>query len=214
MRLPVDFKTNNNGYEYLDYVGNNTLHSGRDFNYGSGSDDYGLPAYAISDAEVVFIHNYNKWNKWDRWGNVIILYLPKYGVWCRYAHLKDINVKVGDKLKESDIVGHIGGTGRWASHLHFDLILKKIPTWLSYTKNWSKYKVTEYYADPEKWIADMKAEEDSHKDHKDAPLIIWHKEQKLIEKWKDIPSESDIKLGWAIKKLYEKLHDEIKKRKN
>jgi len=206
MRLPVDFKTNNNGYEYLDYVGNNTLHSGRDFNYGSGSDDYGLPTYAISDAEVVYIHNYNKYNKWDRWGNVIVLYLPKYGVWCRYAHLKDVNVKVGDKLKESDIVGHIGGTGRWVSHLHFDIVLKKIPTWLSYTKNWSKYKVQEYYADPEKWIEEMKKEEESQKPSELPEIAKWCKKMNIISKWSQKPSDDELRAGYiAYKTLWHAL---------
>lgn len=197
MRSPVDFTTNNNGYEFLDYVGNNTLHSGRDYNYGSGSDDYGLPIYSISDAEVVYVLK-DSWR--HRWGNMVILYIPKYGVWTRAAHLKDYNVKVGDKIKEGTVYGHIGGTGKWISHLHFDIIIKKISSWSSYTKNWNKYKVQEYYADPETWISDMMNEEIEHNVINEPEIVVWAKKWGIKSKWELPYKEED------IYRMYEHYH--------
>lgn len=41
----------------------------------------------------------------------------------RYAHLLSINVKVGDKVKEGDIIGYTGASGNvFGAHLHFEVI--------------------------------------------------------------------------------------------
>lgn len=41
----------------------------------------------------------------------------------RYAHLSSINVKVGDKVKEGDIIGYTGASGNvFGAHLHFEVI--------------------------------------------------------------------------------------------
>ena len=41
----------------------------------------------------------------------------------RYAHLSSINVKVGDKVKEGDIIGYTGASGYvFGAHLHFEVI--------------------------------------------------------------------------------------------
>lgn len=41
----------------------------------------------------------------------------------RYAHLSSINVKVGDKVKEGDVIGYTGASGYvFGAHLHFEVI--------------------------------------------------------------------------------------------
>lgn len=41
----------------------------------------------------------------------------------RYAHLSSINVKVGDKVKEGDVIGYTGASGNvFGAHLHFEVI--------------------------------------------------------------------------------------------
>ena len=41
----------------------------------------------------------------------------------RYAHLSSINVKVGDRVKEGDIIGYTGASGNvFGAHLHFEVI--------------------------------------------------------------------------------------------
>jgi len=44
------------------------------------------------------------------------------GYSSHYAHLSSINVKVGDKVKASDLIGRVGSTGlSTAPHLHFEI---------------------------------------------------------------------------------------------
>lgn len=196
MRNPVDFKSNKNGYEYLDYVSLGVLHSGKDYNFGSGSQDEGLPVYAITDGEVVYAKDTK-----NGWGNLVVIYHPAYGVWTRSAHLKNIKVKVGEKIKEGAILGGIGGTGGWTPHLHFDVILKELKTWEKYTTGMSEQKVREYYANPELWINEMIADEQKNKEELTPEIVKWAKESGYITKWELPYQEDQIRLAYVVQKL-------------
>lgn len=46
----------------------------------------------------------------------------KNGCTHMYAHLDDVTVRVGDKVRRGDVVGHQGSTGRsTGSHLHYEV---------------------------------------------------------------------------------------------
>ena len=62
-------------------------------------------------------------SKFSRWGygNRITVY-HKTGYSTTYTHLKDINVKVGDKVRVGNTIGTVGNTGRSTGpHLHYEI---------------------------------------------------------------------------------------------
>ena len=47
-----------------------------------------------------------------------------YGYTSTYAHLRDFNVRVGQKVQRGDIIGYVGSTGQSvANHLHYEIKL-------------------------------------------------------------------------------------------
>lgn len=63
----------------------------------------------------------------EHYGNLIILE-HKNGYTSRYAQLKDFAVKKGDKVKQGQLIGHIGSSGRSsAPHLHWEVRLDGKP---------------------------------------------------------------------------------------
>ncbi|HGF8315491.1 TPA: glucosaminidase domain-containing protein, partial [Enterococcus faecium] len=57
------------------------------------------------------------------WGNVVAI-KHEDGTTALYAHQQEYQVKVGDKVKQGQIIGYVGSTGNsTGSHLHFELCL-------------------------------------------------------------------------------------------
>ncbi|MDC4248080.1 peptidoglycan DD-metalloendopeptidase family protein [Enterococcus faecium] len=57
------------------------------------------------------------------WGNVVAIE-HEDGTTALYAHQQEYQVKVGDKVKQGQIIGYVGSTGNsTGSHLHFELCL-------------------------------------------------------------------------------------------
>lgn len=53
---------------------------------------------------------------------VVVAVRDKNGCTHMYAHLDDVTVRAGDKVRRGDIVGHQGSTGRsTGSHLHYEV---------------------------------------------------------------------------------------------
>lgn len=58
------------------------------------------------------------------YGNMIVLEHP-LGWTSLYAHLHTIKVKIGQRVKQGDVIGTLGMTGRASGpHLHFELMYK------------------------------------------------------------------------------------------
>ncbi|MCF8054322.1 MAG: M23 family metallopeptidase [Deltaproteobacteria bacterium] len=60
-------------------------------------------------------------------GNTVLIE-HGYGMKTVYAHLQSISVKVGKQVKQGDIVGKIGSTGRSTGpHLHYTVLIDGVP---------------------------------------------------------------------------------------
>ena len=81
----------------------------------------GTPVKATADGEIVLAYPELFYS-----GNTIIID-HGFGLQTIYAHLKDMKVKRGDKIKQGDIIGSVGKTGRATGpHLHWGASLRNI----------------------------------------------------------------------------------------
>lgn len=87
-------------------------HSGMDFAASPGTG-----VYATGDGVVVKVES----NYWG-YGNVITID-HGYGYKTRYAHLKKMEVKKGQKVKRGQLIGTVGSTGKATGpHLHYEVL--------------------------------------------------------------------------------------------
>lgn len=94
-----------------------TMHYGMDFTGPLGSE-----IYATGDGEIIEagynLHGY---------GNRVIIN-HGFGYVTIYAHLRNIKVSPGDKVKRGDVIGTLGNTGRSTGpHLHYEIRLNNKP---------------------------------------------------------------------------------------
>lgn len=95
---------------------------GTKFHYGidiSGPNAQGSPIIAIADGEVIEANHTNGAAGY----NVKIRHtLDDYEWQSRYCHMAQIEVKVGDKVDQGDVIGAVGNTGKSTGpHLHLEL---------------------------------------------------------------------------------------------
>jgi murein DD-endopeptidase MepM/ murein hydrolase activator NlpD len=110
--MPVkDFRyTSNFGFRYDPFNGGGAMHAGLDM---AGA--YGEPIYASANGTVLQAGRANGY------GNLVELSHGK-GIDSRYGHLSSITVKPGDRVRQGQIIGHMGSTGRSTGvHLHFEV---------------------------------------------------------------------------------------------
>ena len=129
MRYPHDnFNTEWNitaGYGFGDKT-NYGYHEGCDVNdNGGGNSDLGKPIYAIADGVVTSVHNHTSV---PTFGNHLHYQID--GSWgtryVHHAHCQDILVKVGDQVKEGQMIAKVGNSGTGFAHDHW--AIKKKPT--------------------------------------------------------------------------------------
>lgn len=81
----------------------------------------GTPVKAAADGTVVLAYPDLFYS-----GNMIVID-HGFGLQTIYAHLKEMKVKFGDKVKQGDIIGLVGKTGRaTGAHLHFGSSLRNV----------------------------------------------------------------------------------------
>ena len=99
--------------------GSRRFYNGEERNWHKGVDfaaPTGTPVHAPADGIVRLALPNSFFN-----GNLVIVD-HGYQLMTIYAHLNDMSVKVGDKVSQGDILGHIGTTGRSTGpHLHWGL---------------------------------------------------------------------------------------------
>lgn len=110
------------------YYNNGSLHQATDWRTQNGT-DYKRPVYASEDGTVDQTQDWDGHTKtgMQSYGNMVrIKHDPYKGktLQTRYAHLSSYCVKVGQKVKEGELIGYSGVTGNvFGAHLHFEVIL-------------------------------------------------------------------------------------------
>ena len=124
LHYPLDLHVLTQGW----YYNNGSLHQATDWRTQNGT-DYKHPVYAAEDGTVDQTQNWDGHTKtgMQSYGNMIrIKHAPYKGktLQTRYAHLSSYCVKVGQKVKEGELIGFSGVTGNvFGAHLHFEVIL-------------------------------------------------------------------------------------------
>jgi len=103
--------TSTYGYRNDPFSGKRTAHHGIDL-----AGPHGLPIHCTGEGTVIFAqmnrHGYGK--------EVVVDH--GYGYTSRYAHLGDIYVKKGQKIKRGEVLGTLGNTGKSTGpHLHYEI---------------------------------------------------------------------------------------------
>jgi murein DD-endopeptidase MepM/ murein hydrolase activator NlpD len=98
------------------YTAERSMHQGLDI-----ATPHGQPVYSPSDGTVVFA------GIEAGYGNVLVID-HGYGVKTRYAHLSEIAVHLGDRVRRGEKVAAVGNTGRSTGpHLHYEVRVNGIP---------------------------------------------------------------------------------------
>jgi murein DD-endopeptidase MepM/ murein hydrolase activator NlpD len=92
-------------------LGYSKQHKGVDFGAATGT-----PVRAAGDGIIV------KASYWGHYGNIIqIKHSKEYTT--AYAHLSRMKVKVGQRVRQNQIIGNVGATGRTTgAHLHYEVL--------------------------------------------------------------------------------------------
>ncbi|MCL1993673.1 MAG: M23 family metallopeptidase [Spirochaetes bacterium] len=105
-RITMGFGRNTNPFTGLFYI-----HRGIDISTGRSGD----PVVAAADGQVVTID-------FDPgFGNFLVI-RHRHGYYTRYAHMLSFNVRIGQHVRQGEVIGLIGNTGlSTGPHLHFEV---------------------------------------------------------------------------------------------
>ncbi len=105
------WQTSNYGYRIDPFTQRRTPHFGIDL-----AGPYGLEVHCTGEGTVIRT-GFSRYG----YGNEVVVD-HGFGYKTRYAHLQDINVKKGQKLKRGQVLGTLGSSGRSTGpHLHYEV---------------------------------------------------------------------------------------------
>jgi len=114
MKTPIDGARMSSGYGLRRHpvLGYNKMHRGIDFAAPTGT-----PIYAAGDGKVEKAGWFSSFGKYVRIRHNASLKTA-------YAHMSKIKVSEGQRVKQGDVIGYVGTTGRsTGAHLHYEVIL-------------------------------------------------------------------------------------------
>lgn len=124
LHYPLDLHVLTQGW----YYNNGSLHQAADWRTQNGT-DYKRPVYAAEDGMVDQTQDWDGHTKngMQSYGTMVRIKHAPYKsmtLQTRYAHLSSYCVKVGQKVKEGELIGYSGVTGNvFGAHLHFEVLL-------------------------------------------------------------------------------------------
>lgn len=81
----------------------------------------GTPVWVTADGEVVFAGRDRRYGR-----TVVVDHGGGYAT--RYAHLKEIETRVGKRVRRGDVIGRVGSSGRASGpHLHYEVLRNGVP---------------------------------------------------------------------------------------
>ncbi len=87
----------------------------------------GTPVYATGDGRVVFAGRYplRRNVRWWRYCNLVVLDHGRRYLTI-YAHLQDVSVRRGQRVRRGEVIGTVGNTG-WSTspHLHYEVRVRE-----------------------------------------------------------------------------------------
>ena len=134
------------------------IHTGEDWNGGGGgATDLGQNVHAVANGRVVFAEHCGR-----LWGNVVIVEHHFYEneqrrkILSLYAHLLEIKVRAGDKIKRRQVIATIGQDPEklFSPHLHLELRWDETlsPTYWPSSNGKDQQWVKGHYAAPTEFI--------------------------------------------------------------
>jgi murein DD-endopeptidase MepM/ murein hydrolase activator NlpD len=114
MKTPVDGARMSSGYGMRRHpvLGYGKMHKGIDFAAPTGT-----PIYAAGDGVV------ERANRFGAYGNYVKI-RHRSDLHTAYAHLSKITAKAGSRVKQGEVIGYVGTTGRSTGpHLHYEVLV-------------------------------------------------------------------------------------------
>jgi len=115
--LPVKNSVTTSAYGYRNIPNGSRMHKGIDLAAPTGT-----PIYSTGDGVVTYAGWVNGYGKYIKISHAD-------GYETRYAHCSELDVSVGDKVRQNQVIGKVGSTGRSSGpHLHYEVRKNGEPT--------------------------------------------------------------------------------------